>query len=60
MAGLDSTKKARKHIEIQSVGGGRFQEYWIPAGKLAEFNCNIVGAMGVIATFPDFDGKQIR
>jgi len=34
--------------EIHSAGGEQFQEYWIPAADLAEFNHNIVGAIEVI------------
>jgi hypothetical protein len=29
--------------DIQNAAGERFQEYWIPAEKLAEFNQNLVG-----------------
>jgi hypothetical protein len=39
--------------EIQVVGGERFQEYWIPAVDLAEFNRNIIGPIEVIRTFYD-------
>ena len=39
--------------EIQSAGGEQFQEYWIPAADLAEFNRNIVGVIEVIKAFPD-------
>jgi hypothetical protein len=37
--------------EIHNVGGERFQEYWIPADDLAEFNRNIVGAIEVVQRF---------
>jgi hypothetical protein len=35
----------------QAVGGERFQEYWIPAEDLAEFNQNIVGLIEVVQKF---------
>lgn len=37
--------------EIQIVGGEIYQEYWIPAEDLDEFNKNIVGQIEVIAEF---------
>jgi hypothetical protein len=37
--------------DVQSAGGERFQEYWIPAEDLALFNDNIVGEIEVIAEF---------
>lgn len=37
--------------EIQFVGGKMYQEYWIPAEDLNEFNKNIVGKIEVIAEF---------
>jgi hypothetical protein len=37
--------------EIQSVGGSGFQEYWIPAEDIADFNRNIVGAIEIIQGF---------
>jgi hypothetical protein len=37
--------------EIQNAGGERFQEYWIPAADLAEFNRNIVGTIEVVQRF---------
>jgi hypothetical protein len=37
--------------QIQNAGGERFQEYWIPAADLAEFNRNIVGAIEVVQRF---------
>ena len=36
---------------VQSVGGSRYQEYWIPAEDLQEFNRDIVGPIEVIAAF---------
>lgn len=38
--------------DAQNAGGQRFQEYWIPAEDLAEFNRNIIGKIEVIAQFP--------
>jgi hypothetical protein len=35
----------------QNAGGQQFQEYWIPAETLAEFNENIVGLIEVIEEF---------
>lgn len=37
--------------QVRTVGGRIHQEYWIPAGDLAEFNANIVGRIEVIAEF---------
>jgi hypothetical protein len=37
--------------QIQNAGGERFQEYWIPATDLAEFNRNIVGTIEVVQKF---------
>jgi hypothetical protein len=37
--------------QIQNAGGERFQEYWIPAADLAEFNRNIVGTIEVVQKF---------
>jgi hypothetical protein len=36
---------------VQKVGGTKHLEYWIPAGKLVEFNENIAGLIEVIAEF---------
>ena len=32
-------------------GGERFQEYWIPAEDLAEFNRNIIGTIEIVQKF---------
>jgi hypothetical protein len=37
--------------QAQKAGGERFQEYWIPAEELQDFNRNIVGMIEVIAEF---------
>jgi hypothetical protein len=37
--------------QIQNAGGERFQEYWIPAEDLIEFNQNIVGLIEIILSF---------
>jgi hypothetical protein len=37
--------------QIQNAGGERFQEYWIPAADLAEFNRNIVSTIEVVQRF---------
>jgi hypothetical protein len=36
---------------VQTVGGSFHQEYWIPAGELAELNAHIIGKIQVIAEF---------
>jgi hypothetical protein len=36
---------------IQTVGGSQYQELWIPAEELSEFNANIVGQIEVVAKF---------
>ena len=38
--------------EVHQVGGQTILEYWIPAGELAEFNDNLVGAIEVVHEFP--------
>lgn len=37
--------------QVQNAAGQQFQEYWIPAEDLNEFNSNIVGQIEVIAEF---------
>ncbi len=37
--------------EVQTVGSARYQEYWIPAEELEEFNRNIVGKIEVIGEY---------
>jgi hypothetical protein len=37
--------------QIRNAGGERFQEYWIPAEELAEFNRNLVGPIEVVRKF---------
>ncbi len=44
------TEFLQKYI-IQTVGGSQYQEYWIPAEELSEFNANIIGRIEVIAEF---------
>ena len=39
------------NFEIQTVGGELYQEYWIPAEELAEFNENIIGKIEVVSEF---------
>lgn len=36
---------------VRTVGASLHQEYWIPAGDLADFNDHIVGPIEVIAEF---------
>ena len=36
-------------FEVQTVGGKAYQEYWIPADELDEFNENIVGGVDVLS-----------
>jgi hypothetical protein len=36
---------------VQNVGGSEYQEYWIPADDLPEFNAHIVGKIEIIAEF---------
>jgi hypothetical protein len=36
---------------IQQAGGQQFQEYWIPADDLAEFNSNIVDIIEIAREF---------
>lgn len=37
--------------DVQTVGSGIHQEYWIPAEDLDEFNNNIVGPIEIILEF---------
>ena len=37
--------------EVQAAGGSMYQEYWIPAQDLQEFNENIVGPIEVVAEY---------
>lgn len=39
------------NYETKIVGGKTYEEYWIPAEDLEEFNRNIVGKIEVIAEF---------
>jgi hypothetical protein len=41
--------------KIQNAGGERFQEYWIPAEELVEFNNNLVGSIEVVRQFLSAD-----
>ena len=40
-----------KRFDIQTVGRGYHQEFWIPSEKLDEFNENIIGKIEVIHKF---------
>lgn len=46
-----------RRYDVQTVGGSEHLEYWIPAGELAEFNQNIVGAIEVIAEYRNEEGQ---
>lgn len=37
--------------QVQTAGGSRHLEYWIPASELSEFNENIVGTIEIISEF---------
>ncbi len=37
--------------EVQTVGGKRFQEFWIPADDLEELNSNIIGEIIVLEKY---------
>jgi hypothetical protein len=41
--------------QIRNAGGTRFQEYWIPAEELTEFNQNLVGPIEVLREFSGED-----
>ncbi len=38
-------------FDVHQVGGETILEYWIPAGRLEEFNDNIVGTIEEVAKF---------
>jgi len=40
-----------QHYDIHTVGSAIYQEYWIPAEDLEEFNRHIVGQIEIIAEF---------
>jgi hypothetical protein len=44
--------------QIQNAGGERFQEYWIPAEELAEFNQNLVGQIEIVRQFFSGGGDE--
>jgi hypothetical protein len=44
--------------QIQNAGGERFQEYWIPAEELADFNRNLVGLIEVVRRFPGDEASE--
>jgi hypothetical protein len=44
--------------QVQNAGGERFQEYWIPAEDLVQFNENIVGEIEVIQEFRGNHGLE--
>jgi hypothetical protein len=37
--------------QVQTAGGSKHLEYWIPAEDLAEFNENIIGPIEIISEF---------
>jgi hypothetical protein len=37
--------------QVQTAGGREYQEYWIPAEELDDFNAAIIGTIEVTATF---------
>lgn len=41
--------------EVREAGGQHYQEYWIPAEELDEFNGHLVGAIELIHTFKPAD-----
>lgn len=40
-----------KRYEIQTVGAGYHQEFWIPAEELDDFNHHIIGKIEVVRSF---------
>lgn len=56
---IDDEYAAR--FSVQTVGRrGRYDELWVPAEELGEFNAHIVGAVEVVAAFygENFEGKR--
>jgi len=49
-----------RRYEVQTVGHGGHQEYWIPSEDLPEFNQNISGPIEVVGEFlaPDEAGQR--
>lgn len=45
------SKEFLRKYEIHTVGSSAHQEYWIPAGDLADLNANIVGKIEVISEY---------
>ncbi|MFI5386294.1 MAG: hypothetical protein ACHQ50_09255 [Fimbriimonadales bacterium] len=54
--GFVTTFRVQKDLldrfEVHTVGGSDCQEYWIPAGDLADLNAHIVGRIQVLVQFP--------
>ena len=46
-----------RRFPVQTVGSSLHQELWVPAEELEEFNRHIVGAIRVVATFPEPAGN---
>jgi len=40
-----------KRYDVQTVGAGYHQEFWIPAEELADFNKHIIGKIEIIRRF---------
>ncbi len=40
-----------ERFKIRSVGGERYQELWVPAEDLSEFNDHIVGDIEIVAEY---------
>jgi hypothetical protein len=45
--------------QVQTAGGSKHLEYWIPAEDLAEFNENIVGLIEIVSEFFSPDNRQM-
>jgi hypothetical protein len=46
------SKRFLDRYAVQTVGGRQYQEYWIPAEDLAQFNAALIGEIEIIAEFP--------
>jgi hypothetical protein len=48
---FDVRRQYLDRYRVRQAGGQDAQEYWIPAGELAGFNANIVGAISEVARY---------
>lgn len=45
--------------EVHDVGGRQYQEYWIPAEELSDFNSALIGEIEIVAEFNAICNLQV-